>query len=548
MFIGKNNCGKSSVLHAFKYAFSNFEKENLSIEDMRYRKDSSKNPELILKLKFEEQDLEKIWDTESGYRTSISIAVSKGGNRSIKSYPKQKLIEILKKLVVVAKIDLISRIKDPQKNNAPINFVGIEGSNESDKPFMEEFLASNAKKYLEEFEKTTDCILIPAVRNISPERFNTIDPSITQQEVGLEYYDGNGITNLINNFFKESKLPTIRLRRKLTNEFQKLLPELKNSEIIVQRLPQDVYSIFFRGEDDIELPLNNFGTGIMDILLIITILEFMPKNKTLILAIEEPENNLHPALQRKLFNYLKKKSNENLKILITTHSPTFIDKSNLDNVFLIKNNQKTKIQKLQNSKTSELLDEIGAKASDIFQSDLVIFVDGPSDKRILENFSNIIDFNLEENNISILPLCGQNIEHQDPEELKKINNKFILLLDSDKKNAGETIKKWKTDLQTKINATENCCIIFDDKREMENYFSPRAVKEHYQLDTAPTIDNWVDFEKLIPTLSTEDNLISYKKTRDGPKIAEKMTAAEIENQDKLKEIFDKAKELLETAI
>ena len=52
------------------------------------------------------------------------------------------------------------------------------------------------------------------------------------------------------------------------------------------------------------------------------------------LIIEEPEAHLHPIMQRWLSRRIHSMSSEGLQILITTHSPAFVDLLNLEGLVL----------------------------------------------------------------------------------------------------------------------------------------------------------------------------------------------------------------------
>ncbi len=58
------------------------------------------------------------------------------------------------------------------------------------------------------------------------------------------------------------------------------------------------------------------------------------KSKSVIFIIDEPDVYLHQGLQKKLLTHLKKIT-EKAQILVTTHSPVFIDSYTLDNVYLL---------------------------------------------------------------------------------------------------------------------------------------------------------------------------------------------------------------------
>lgn len=95
-------------------------------------------------------------------------------------------------------------------------------------------------------------------------------------------------------------------------------------------------------ELDYDIPMSNNGLGYNNLIQIFGVIKFRIDQDYNILLIEEPEAHLHPAMQYKLFQYLKKlknKSNgENGKkiiknqIFVTTHSPNISASADLDDM------------------------------------------------------------------------------------------------------------------------------------------------------------------------------------------------------------------------
>ena len=86
---------------------------------------------------------------------------------------------------------------------------------------------------------------------------------------------------------------------------------------------QDVLSI--KIGDEHEKPIYELGDGIQSII-ILTFYLFLHKNENLLVFIEEPEQYLHPGLQRKLIEtFLYEEGFENFHFFFTTHSNHFLD-------------------------------------------------------------------------------------------------------------------------------------------------------------------------------------------------------------------------------
>jgi len=89
------------------------------------------------------------------------------------------------------------------------------------------------------------------------------------------------------------------------------------------------------------LPLSHNGLGynnLINMYILIKLFEYQKSGDFRILCLEEPEAHLHPAMQYKLFKFLKKldeEDNLNQQIFVTTHSPNITAVAGLDNMFML---------------------------------------------------------------------------------------------------------------------------------------------------------------------------------------------------------------------
>ncbi|MCR8550391.1 AAA family ATPase [Salipiger sp. P9] len=133
--------------------------------------------------------------------------------------------------------------------------------------------------------------------------------------------------------------------------------------------------------DNKVLPLASLGTGIHEVILIAAFCTIYDES---MMCLEEPEIHLHPLLQRKLINYLI--DNTSSQYFIATHSSAFVDTPNA-NVFHVTNDgQQTRIHPaVTGQDRTSILDDLGYQASDILQTNSVIWVEGPSDRTYLNH-------------------------------------------------------------------------------------------------------------------------------------------------------------------
>jgi hypothetical protein len=245
--------------------------------------------------------------------------------------------------------------------------------------------------------------------------------------------------------------------------------------------------VTFRNADGLEVRLLEAGGGVEQLLMIATVLFTTGDESALFL--EEPESHLHVGAQRFLIEKLREGERQ---IFVTTHSPTFINTIRGRCVYQVRlSRERTTISHCNNAGSlSEVLDDIGSRNSDVLLSDAVLFVEGPGDKKVFEVWGERLGMNLEEHNVTVVPMGGGSEAARGTrartDVLEGISRKapvpHLFVLDRDERS--------QTEIATLQKSLGERLFLLQG-RELENYFlKPRAllaaIRSKYNTDITMT--------------------------------------------------------------
>ncbi len=233
------------------------------------------------------------------------------------------------------------------------------------------------------------------------------------------------------------------------------------------------------------LPLENFGDGIHQLLVLAY--QF-GKYKDCVFLIEEPETHIHPGLQRHLFRYLGTLKSDN-QYIITTHSPVLLDCIKDASILRTEYDGKsTKVSPcVATNDIYKVLDQLDVRASDILQANLVIWIEGPTDrmfiKRCLElrktKFTEGLDYSFVYYGGRLMSHITLDENEKELINLLRLSRNAVVVCDSDKKSEDEQINDTKKRLEEECGKHEAMFWVTQG-REIENYISDSVLTETYK--------------------------------------------------------------------
>lgn len=441
-FIGENNCGKSNIFYALELFFSSGTR-NVTPE-IFFRSKSEIVKEVVIEAIFEDLspiEMEKLgpWSSNGKLTVCKKYMIDVDGKpqisyEAILKIPKDEWLKedfehysdrnVVSSLPIAQFLPSSGRITKQIYKDAVQKFLGaypdkiewVEERRENPAGFKQvldgylpEFHLVKAVCDVEEETKTSGTSLLSRILSVIISRIIKQNPTFKRLEMAM-----NDIKISIEGKTPEEKLAEIReLENKLKQELGPW-----NIELTIGVEAPDIEKIFQLGthiilDDGIPTDVNEKGHGLQRSLIFAMMRVWAAEAKharaeeaseirerSHIFAFEEPEIFLHPQMCRATYESLKQISSTD-QILVSTHSPHFIDIADYPIIVVVKKpglEEGTKIQRVEKElfegekkKQFNMVRFFNPDKNELFFAKKAVLVEGPTEKAVLPLLARRID-------------------------------------------------------------------------------------------------------------------------------------------------------------
>ena len=572
VLIGANNSGKTSIIDALRLIFEEGKTKKMEIDDFNQYielKNLKKSPPKIeISAVFKESENEKEYSNDLALIANWLIKINKPYEAQItyRYYlPEKEHKNYLFQL---------SNSKIETKEEYWRFLENLFLNKYKHKIYVGDIKNQNIIDY--ETLKKFDFQYLSAIRDVERDMFtgkNNILKEVINFYMDYDIKSNNELTdddkakqlkNKKKNFTKESKNLIEMLKSRMKKGEKHITKYIDSTGASFSNLKTtfdgkiteaELYSalkLIVQNDLGLKLPITKNGLGYNNLIYISLLLSKMQKDASgeymgsnakefSILAIEEPEAHLHPNMQYKFLNFLKKNMEEKVnQVFITTHSPNITASLELEEIIVINKNKNEEVEIaypgliFHNEKNKEDASKkfierfLDVTKADIFFADKIILVEGLSEQLLINEMAQFIGKKIIDEHISVINIGGRYFKHflklfDVKNETFAINKRVACITDLD------PVKKSKKD-----NSRWKSCYPYEIENNPENF----DYKEYSNLiiDQYPSDDS--SNIKIFTQKKGRGITFEYQLILENPK-NKKLVTESVSNASEIKNIMDK---------
>ena len=469
VLIGRNNCGKSNVLRFLRLVAINQKQGRFSLESESDRhKGGNDQTNIGIAFEFDDEiDSGCLEDTFGSATPTFEVWLDIRNGQLIGDNP-------FGPLPPARLEDLFQVLTDRRHTSVPRKEQVLREVTQALTPALRH-------QFFEEFK---DLIYIPAIREIR---------MVEGEESDATELSGRNIIRELR--MMQHPLVGQERRQKEFLLIQKFVGDLIGVGDLLIEIPADADDIYLNMHGN-RLPLSHYGTGIHELVILCSALAIHHNH---VVCIEEPEIHLHPALLRKFLRFLHISDN---RYFITTHSNVFLDADPTVQVYHVSydGSHSAVERKETDNHARAILRDLSYRASDLLQTNGIIWVEGPSDRVYINKWMSLAGSEFVEGiHYSIMFYGGSLLANlsitdgpgDDLIELLRINQNAIVVIDRDGASSKSALRSYKKRIQSEIG--DNQCWITQG-REIENYLRPELLFSFFEKKKPGKVSDF-KFEK-----------------------------------------------------
>lgn len=289
---------------------------------------------------------------------------------------------------------------------------------------------SNKQRIIEYVCRKIDFNFIPAVRT-AQDALNVVELLIESE---LKVLDNNEeYTKAVETINQLQQSVLDNISRQIIKPMQEFLPALRNIQIKISNdkrrtaLRRNAEVII---DDGAATSIQQKGDGIKSLTALAMLNITGQRDCVSVIAIEEPESHLHPESARQLYDTICSLA-VNHQVVLTTHSPLFVNRNNLSENIIVNEGKATPVKKIK-----EIREILGIRVSDnLINAENILLVEGEDDKialeKILPDMSEYIRKALQNGTLLIDYLGGVGNLSYKLSYYRNLQCKYHVLLDND---------------------------------------------------------------------------------------------------------------------